>query len=105
MTGVDDDINGFSAFLVSPAVDDDANGFNAFLVFPAVDDDADGFNTLPVPLQQDKGQLSKFYELIRERNVDLSNTLAVETSLTVFAPSNEAFKMVNKERFKLVCLP
>ncbi|XP_050740112.1 fasciclin-1-like isoform X1 [Eriocheir sinensis] len=53
-------------------------------------------------LQQDRGQLSKFYDLIRERNVDLSNTLAVGSSLTVFAPSNEAFKMVNKERFKLV---
>lgn len=53
-------------------------------------------------VQQEKGQLSKFYNLIREHNIDLSNTLAVRTSLTVFAPSNEAFNMVNKERFKLV---
>lgn len=55
--------------------------------------------------QQERGQLSKFYSLIRERNADLSNTLAVGTSLTVFAPSNEAFKMVNKERFNKVRLP
>lgn len=56
-------------------------------------------------MQQEKGQLSKFYSLIREHNIDLSNTLAVGKSLTVFAPSNEAFLMVNMERFKLVGLP
>nr|XP_045611021.1 fasciclin-1-like isoform X3 [Procambarus clarkii] len=53
-------------------------------------------------LQEKRGQLSTFYTLIREHYGDMTNQLVVEQDLTLFAPSNEAFKMVNKERLNQV---
>lgn len=44
------------------------------------------------------GQLSKFHYLMKERYPDLSNLLVVQNDLTLFAPSNYAFDMVNKDR-------
>ncbi|XP_066989543.1 fasciclin-1 isoform X4 [Macrobrachium rosenbergii] len=49
-------------------------------------------------LQEVKGQLSRFYMLMKEYNPDMANLLVSKTDLTLFAPSNEAFKMVNKDR-------
>ncbi|XP_071523203.1 fasciclin-1 isoform X3 [Panulirus ornatus] len=47
---------------------------------------------------QDGGQLNKFHHLIHEHYNDLLNKLFMEEELTLFAPSNEAFKFVNEER-------
>ncbi|KAK8752726.1 hypothetical protein OTU49_007195, partial [Cherax quadricarinatus] len=49
-----------------------------------------------------RGQLSKFYTLIREHYQDMTHQLVVEPDLTLFAPSNEAFNMVNSERLNQV---
>ncbi|XP_068225212.1 fasciclin-1-like isoform X2 [Palaemon carinicauda] len=55
-------------------------------------------------LQEVKGQLSSFQKLMKEYNPDMANTLVVEKDLTLFAPSNEAFKMVNEDRLNEIAL-
>ncbi|MPC13597.1 Fasciclin-1 [Portunus trituberculatus] len=49
---------------------------------------------------QRTAQLSMFYDLIKNHNADLKNMMIVAKSLTVFAPSNEAFKKVNKRQLE-----
>ncbi|XP_045125590.1 fasciclin-1-like isoform X4 [Portunus trituberculatus] len=51
---------------------------------------------------QRTAQLSMFYDLIKNHNADLKNMMIVAKSLTVFAPSNEAFKKVNKRQLEQI---
>lgn len=55
-------------------------------------------------LQEENGQLSQFHQLMREHYADLTHSLVVDQDLTVFAPSNEAFKMVNKKSLNEIIL-
>lgn len=55
-------------------------------------------------LQEKDGQLSKFYQLMKEHYPELTYKLVSQDEHTLFAPSNEAFNMVNKKRLNEVIL-
>ncbi|KAK8394216.1 hypothetical protein O3P69_006417 [Scylla paramamosain] len=53
---------------------------------------------------QKTAQLSMFYDLIRNHDSGLINVMTVAKSLTIFAPSNEAFKKVNNRQLEQIQL-
>lgn len=53
---------------------------------------------------QKTAQLSMFYDLIRNHNVELKNMMTVDPHLTIFAPSNEAFRKVNDKQLETIQL-
>ncbi|XP_037773100.1 fasciclin-1-like, partial [Penaeus monodon] len=55
-------------------------------------------------LQEKDGQLSKFYQLMKEHYPELTYKLVSQDEHTLFAPSNEAFNMVNTKRLNEVIL-
>ncbi|XP_076044280.1 fasciclin 1 Fas1 domain-containing isoform X2 [Oratosquilla oratoria] len=55
-------------------------------------------------LQEVDGQLRSFHKLMRDHYPDIVNELILKENLTLFAPSNDAFLKVNRERLEKVTL-